>query len=39
MLKSSEFLEEFKKSISATIKSIGQNDDLEINYVAIEKTS
>ncbi len=33
MLKSSEFLEEFKKSISATIKSIGQNDDLEINYV------
>ena len=33
MLKSSELLEEFKKSISATVKSIGKNEDLEINYV------
>ena len=33
MLKSSEFIEEFKKSLSATVKSIGKNEDLEINYV------
>ncbi len=33
MLKSSELLEEFKKSISATVKSIGKNENLEINYV------
>ena len=33
MLKNSEFIEEFKKSISATVKSIGKNEDLEINYV------
>ena len=33
MLKSSEVIEEFKKSLSATIKSIGKNEDLEINYV------
>ena len=33
MLKSSEFIEEFKKSLSATVKSIGRNDDIEINYV------
>ena len=33
MLKNNEFVEEFKKSLSATVKSIGKNDDLEINYV------
>ena len=33
MLKSSEFIEEFKKSLSATVKSISKNVDLEINYV------
>ncbi len=33
MLKNSELVEEFKKSISATVKSIGKNDELEINYV------
>ncbi len=33
MLKNNEFVEEFKKSISATVKSIGKNEDLEINYV------
>ncbi len=33
MLKNNELLEEFKKSISATVKSIGKNDTLEINYV------
>ena len=33
MLKNNEFLEEFKKSISATVKSIGKNEDLEINFV------
>jgi len=33
MLKNSEFIEEFKKSISATVKSIGKNEDLEVNYV------
>ena len=33
MLKNSEVIEEFKKSLSATIKSIGKNEDLEINYV------
>ena len=33
MLKNDEFLEEFKKSISVTIKSIGKVDDIEINYV------
>ena len=33
MLKNSELIEEFKKSISATIKSIGKNDELEINFV------
>ena len=33
MLKNSELVEEFKKSLSATIKSIGQNDELEINFV------
>ena len=33
MLKNEEFIEEFKKSLSATIKSIGKNDNLEINYV------
>ena len=33
MLKNSDFIEEFKKSLSATVKSIGKNDVLEINYV------
>ncbi len=33
MLKNSEFIEEFKKSLIATVKSIGKNQDLEINYV------
>ena len=33
MLKNSEFVEEFKKSLSATVKSISKNDELEINYV------
>ncbi len=33
MLKNSEFIEEFKRSLSATVKSIGKNDELEINYV------
>ncbi len=32
MLKNNEIVEEFKKSLSATIKSIGKNDDLEINF-------
>ncbi len=33
MLKNNEILEEFKRSLSITVKSIGKNDDLEINYV------
>ncbi len=33
MPKNSELIEEFKKSLSITIKSIGKNDNLEINYV------
>ncbi len=33
MLKNNEFVEEFKKSLSATVKSIGKNNELEINYV------
>ena len=33
MLKNDELVEEFKKSISATIKSIGKNEELEINFV------
>ena len=33
MLKNNELIEEFKKSISATVKSIGKNEELEINYV------
>ena len=33
MLKNSELIQDFKKSLSATVKSIGKNDDLEINYV------
>ncbi len=33
MLKNNEFIEEFKKSISITVKSIGKNEDLEINFV------
>ncbi len=33
MLENNEFIEEFKKSLSATVKSIGKNDEIEINYV------
>ena len=33
MLKNNEFIEEFKKSLSVTVKSIGKNESLEINYV------
>jgi len=33
MLKNNDLIEEFKKSLSATIKSIGKKEDLEINYV------
>ena len=33
MLKNNEFIEEFKRSISATVKSIGKNNELEVNYV------
>ena len=33
MLKNEEIIEEFKKSLSATIRSIGKDESLEINYV------
>ncbi len=33
MLKNNEFIEEFKKSLSVTVKSIGKNEELQINYV------
>ena len=33
MLKNSEYIEEFKKSLSITVKSIGKNNNLEINFV------
>ncbi len=33
MLKNSELVEEFKRSLSATVKSIGKNEQLEITYV------
>ncbi len=33
MLKNEGILEEFKKSLSATVKSIGKNNNLEINFV------
>ncbi len=33
MSKNSEIIEDFKKSLSATIKSIGKKEDLEINFV------
>ncbi len=33
MLKNDDILEEFKKSLSITIKSIGKNKDLEINFI------
>ena len=32
MLTNNEFLEEFKKSLSATTKSISKNDQVEINF-------
>ena len=33
MLKNEDIVEEFKKSLSVTVKSIGKNNDLEINFV------
>ena len=33
MLKNNEIVEEFKKSLSATVKSIGKKEELEINFV------
>ncbi len=33
MLKNNDFIEEFKRSLSATIKSIGKDNEIEINYV------
>ncbi len=33
MLKNNEIIEEFKKSLAATVKSVGKKEDLEINYV------
>ena len=33
MLENEKLLEEFKKSISTTIKSIGKSDNIEINFV------
>ncbi len=33
MLKNNDLIDEFKKSLSATVKSIGKNNDLEVNYV------
>ncbi len=33
MLKNNELVEEFKKSLSATVKSIGKKEELEISYV------
>ena len=33
MLKSREIIEDFKRSLTATIKSIGRNENIEVNYV------
>ena len=33
MLKNEEIVEKFKKSLSATVKSIGKNNNLEVNFV------
>ena len=33
MLKSREIIEDFKRSLTATIKSIGKNENIEVNYV------
>ena len=33
MLKNDEIIEDFKRSLTATIKSIGKNDKIEVNYV------
>ena len=33
MLKNNELVDEFKKSITATVKSIGKKEEIEINYV------
>ena len=33
MLKNENIVEEFKKSLSITVKSIGQNNELEVNFV------
>ena len=33
MLENDKIIEEFKKSLSATVKSIGKSDSIEINFV------
>ena len=33
MLENEELIEQFKKSLSATVKSIGKSEDIEINFV------
>ena len=33
MSKNNDIIEDFKKSLSATIKSIGKKEDIEINFV------
>ena len=33
MLENEEILDEFKKSITATVKSIGKSEDIEIEFV------
>ena len=33
MLENDKFIEEFKKSLTATIKSIGKSDNIEVNFV------
>ena len=33
MLENDEILEEFKKSLTATVKSIGKSESIEVNYV------
>ena len=33
MLKNDDIVEQFKKSLSITVKSIGKNNDLDINFI------
>ena len=33
MLENEEIIDQFKKSLSATVKSIGKSQDIEINFV------